>query len=170
MTRHDFTLKWLFYGLGLLPVWWLEIFVLNRFPLLGITPMLLPLCAVAAAAMEGPAGGAGFGLAVGVLCDAVYFGTRGTMTLGLTLIGWATGAAITFVLDRNFFGCLLCAAGGLSAIEAGRVFVRAFTGVAGLPELLAVAVPELLWSLVFLLAIYPWFQFLHGRVQKMLRT
>ena len=49
MTRQDFMYKWLFYGLALLPVWWLELFVLNRFPLFGVSPMLLPRAAVAVA-------------------------------------------------------------------------------------------------------------------------
>ena len=49
MTRQDFLYKWFFYGLSLLPVWWLELFVLSPVPLLGATPMLLPLCFAAAA-------------------------------------------------------------------------------------------------------------------------
>ena len=45
--------KWTIYGLALLPVWWLEVFVLNRFPVLGVFPMLLPLAGVAVAVLEG---------------------------------------------------------------------------------------------------------------------
>ena len=63
MTTRDFCIKWLAYGLALLPVWLLELFVLSRYPFMGIKPMLLPLAAVAVAALEGPSGGAGFGLA-----------------------------------------------------------------------------------------------------------
>ena len=76
MTRQDFLYKWFFYGLSLLPVWWLELFVLSRFPVLGATPMLLPLAAVAVAVLEGSVSGAGFGLAVG--CSA----TRCTTAAG----------------------------------------------------------------------------------------
>ena len=53
--------KWTIYGLALLPVWWLEVFVLNRFPVLGVFPMLLPLAGVAVAVLEGTLAGAGFG-------------------------------------------------------------------------------------------------------------
>ena len=49
MTRQDFIYKWLFYGLALLPVWWLEVYVLNRFPVLGVAPTLLPVAAVTVA-------------------------------------------------------------------------------------------------------------------------
>lgn len=169
MTRQDFITKWALYALGLLPVWWLEAFVLNRFPLFGIIPMLLPLAAVAVAVLEGPMGGAGFGLAVGILCDAVYFGTSGAMTLALALIGWAAGAAAAYVLNRNFLGCLLCAAGALLTIGAGRIFLRVFTGAAPLPVLLGVAVPELLYSLGFLILVYPWFLLIHRKIKKKLK-
>ncbi|NCB63218.1 MAG: rod shape-determining protein MreD [Clostridia bacterium] len=169
MTRQDFITKWALYAVGLLPVWWLEVFVLNRFPLFGIIPMLLPLAAVAVAVLEGPLGGAGFGLAVGVLCDAVYFGTNGTMTLALTLIGWAAGAAATYVLDRTFWGCLLCSVAALFTIGTARVFVHWFTAAAALPVLLRVAAPEFLWSLAFVTLVYPWFRFLNGRIKHMLR-
>ena len=58
MTRQDFILKWLFYALALLPVWWMDTFVLGRFPVLGVAPMLLPVAAVAVAVLEGALAGA----------------------------------------------------------------------------------------------------------------
>ena len=97
MTRQDFILKWLFYALALLPVWWMDTFVLGRFPVLGVAPMLLPVAAVAVAVLEGALAGAGFGLAVGVLCDAVYFGGHGFLTLGLCLIGWGAGLSLIHI-------------------------------------------------------------------------
>lgn len=169
MTRRDFILKWAMYGLALFPVWWLEVYVLSRLPVFGVIPVILPLCAVAVAVMEGSAAGAGFGLCVGILCDAVYFGTHGTMTLALTLAGWAAGAAATYVLDRNFLGCFVCSLATLGTLGFGRVFVRTFTGMAPLPVLLSVAGPELLWSVLFLIPIYPWFHFVRRRIRKTLR-
>ena len=62
MTRQDFLIKWGVYALALVPVWFLELFVLNRFPLFGVAPMLLPLAAVCVAVLEGTTAGAGFGL------------------------------------------------------------------------------------------------------------
>lgn len=161
--------KWTIYGLALLPVWWLEVFVLNRFPVLGVFPMLLPLAGVAVAVLEGTLAGAGFGLAVGVLCDAVYFGGHGFLTLGLCLIGWGAGAASQYVLSRNFGGCLLCAAAGLVLIDMVRVFAGLFTGLASLPALLRVALPEVLWSLCFVCLLYPWFAWVRGRIIHFLR-
>lgn len=169
MTRQDFMLKWFFYGLSLLPVWWLEAFVLNRFPLFGVIPMLLPVAAVAVAVLEGAVGGAGFGLFTGMLCDAVYHGGHGGFTLGLCLLCCAAGALSQYVLRPNFGGCVLCAGLSLAAIDAGRVFLGLFTGLAPLPSLLRVAVPEVLWSLCFVLLLWPWFSWVRRRIVKKLR-
>ena len=119
--------------------------------------------------LEGALAGAGFGLAVGVLCDAVYFGGHGFLTLGLCLIGWGAGAASQYVLSRNFGGCLLCAAAGLVLIDMVRVFAGLFTGLASLPALLRVALPEVLWSLCFVCLLYPWFAWVRGRIIHFLR-
>lgn len=169
MTRQDFILKWLFYALALLPVWWLQSFVLNRFPVFGVFPMLLPVAAVAVAAQEGAAGGAGFGLAAGVLSDAVSFGSWGSMTLCLCLIGWGAGAATQYILRRNFGGCLLCSAAALALIDGFRVARGLFVSLGPLPALLRTALPELLWSLCFVCLLYPWFNWVRRRIVKTLR-
>ena len=106
---------------------------------------------------------------MGVLCDAVYFGGHGFLTLGLCLIGWGAGAAAQYVLSRNFGGCLLCAAAGLVLIDTVRVFTGLFTGLAPLPALLRVALPEVLWSLCFACLLYPWFTWVRRRIIHFLR-
>ncbi|MEG1857481.1 MAG: rod shape-determining protein MreD [Pseudoflavonifractor sp.] len=164
MTRHDFITKWIIYAVAVLPVWFLECYVLNRFPLFGVSPMLLPLAAVTVAVLEGSAAGAGFGLAVGILCDALY-ATGGTMTLGVTLLGAASGIAAQYLLRQNLVGCLLCSAGALVALDACRVVWRLLAGVAQLPALMGVAVPEVLWSLAFVPLIYAVFSWVHRRTQ-----
>ena len=51
MTRRDLFHKWFVYGLGLLPVWLLDAYILPRYPLMGTVPMLLPLAAAAVAVL-----------------------------------------------------------------------------------------------------------------------
>ena len=58
MTRQDLIHKWAVYALALLPVWLLDSCILPRFPLFGITPMLLPLALTAVAVLEGSGAGA----------------------------------------------------------------------------------------------------------------
>ena len=92
MTRRDQIHKWFVYALALVPVWLLDEFVLNRVPLFGVVPMLLPLTVVAVAVLEGSGAGGGFGLAVGLVWTLSYpLGWGGTV-LGMTLAGAAIGA------------------------------------------------------------------------------
>lgn len=123
----------------------------------------------AVAVLEGALAGAGFGLAVGVLCDAVYFGGHRLSDAGPVSHRLGRGRRLQYVLSRNFGGCLLCAAAGLVLIDMVRVFAGLFTGLASLPALLRVALPEVLWSLCFVCLLYPWFAWVRGRIIHFLR-
>lgn len=165
MTRRDFMIKWGVYGLALLPVWFLELYVLNRFPVFGVVPMLLPLAAIAVAVLEGGLPGAGFGLAVGLLCDAVYFGSNGAMTIGVTLLAAGAGIATQYGLRQNLLGCFLCSAAALTLMDLLRILHHLLLGDP-LGALLRVAIPEILWSLVFVFPIYGIFLWVYRRVPK----
>lgn len=165
MTTRDFCIKWGVYALALLPVWFLEAYVLNRFPVAGVIPVLLPLAAVAVAVLEGGTAGAGFGLFVGIVSDAVY-GTGGAMTAGLSLLGAGTGLVAQYALRQSLLGCLVCSAGVLGLIDVLRVLRRLILGVAPLSALLRVAVPEILWSLLFAFPVYGIFLWVHHRVPE----
>ncbi len=166
MTRQDFLIKWGVYALALLPVWFCEVFLLNRFPLFGVAPMLLPLAAIAVAVLEGTVAGAGFGLGVGILCDAVYFNPDGAMTVGLCLLGVGAGALSQYVVRQNLVGCLLCSLLALVCIDGVRVLANLLTGAAALPVLLSLAGREIAWSMVFVLPVYALFLWVFRRVPK----
>ena len=164
MTHRDFVTKCLVYALALLPVWFLEVYVLSRISIFGVSPTLLPLAAITVAVLEGGAPGAGFGLAVGVICDAVY-GTNGAMTCSLALVSAGAGITAQYLVRQNLVGCALCSAAGLFLIELFRVGWRLLFQVADLTALLRVAVPEFLFSLVFIPLIYAIFHWVWGRTQ-----
>ena len=166
MTRQDFLIKWGVYALALLPVWFCEVFLLNRFPLFGVAPMLLPLAAIAVAVLEGTVAGAGFGLGVGILCDAVYFNPDGAMTVGLCLLGVGAGALSQYVVRQNPVGCLLCSLLALVCIDGVRLLANLLTGAATLPVLLSLAGREIAWSMVFVLPVYALFLWVFRRVPK----
>jgi len=149
MTRRDQFHKWFVYALGLLPLWLLDAYILPRYPLLGITPMLLPLAAAAVAVLEGTFAGAGFGLAVGLLWEAAYPGGFGGLVIGLTLAGMFMGAASRYVLSQSFPGYLVCSAGLLLVLDGLRLLQNLFTNTADLGQLLAVALPECLLTLAW---------------------
>lgn len=166
MTRRDFLLKWLLYALGLLPILALELYILPQFPIFGIIPTLLPVAAITVAVLEGPVAGAGFGLFVGILSDALVPGLPGTMTFGLAFLGMCAGATARYGVRQNMLGCLVCSAGALLIIDLIRILSHLLRGKASLLALLAVALPEIFWSLVFLPLIYGVFLWIYHRVPK----
>ena len=159
MTRRDLIHKWSVYALGLLLVWVLDAYILPRYPLLGISPMLLPPALAAVAVLEGAFAGTGFGLAVGLLWELAYPGGFGGLVLFMALAGLATGA-----LSQSLPGCLLCTAGVLAALDSLRVLRGLITDAAGLPALLQVAVPECLLTLVWTPLVYLLFRTIFNRV------
>lgn len=166
MTRRDFIIKWFLYALALLPILALNLYILPWFPIFGIIPTLLPVAAITVAVLEGPVAGAGFGLFVGILSDALIPGLAGAMTFGLSLLGMGAGAAARYGVRQNLFGCLLCSAGALVIIDFFRIIFSLMRATASPLQLLAVAVPEIFWSLVFLPLIYGIFLWVYHRVPQ----
>ena len=166
MTRQDFLIKWLAYTLALLPVLILTLFFFPRVPIFGTIPALLPLAAVTVAVLEGPAGGAGFGLFVGILADALIPGIPGTMTFALSFLGGGCGTAARYGVHQNLVGCLLCSGISLFLINLVRVLYLLLCGTAPLSSLLLTAAGEIFWSLVFLPPVYGIFLWVFHRVPK----
>lgn len=154
------------YVLGLLPIFILGLYILPWFPIFGTVPALLPVAAVTVAVLEGPVAGAGFGLFVGILSDAFIPGLPGAMTLGLTLLSIAAGAAARYGVRQDLAGCLLCSLSALVCINLVRIVRGLFSAQATLPALLAVAGQEILWSLVFSPLIYVIFRWVFLRVPQ----
>ena len=164
MTRRDFIRKWTVYALGLLPIWLLDAYILPRMPLWGTVPMLLPLAVAAVAVLEGAYSGTGFGLAVGLLWELAYPGGFGGLVFFLALAGMVMGAVSQYALSQSFPGCLICAAGVLGLLGLLRVARGLLTNAAGLSDLLQVAVPEFLWSIVWTPLVWLLFRAIYHRV------
>ena len=164
MTTRDQIHKWFFYALGLFLVWVLDAQILNRLPVLGTIPMLLPLAVVSVAVLEGAYAGAGFGMAVGLLWELAYPGGFGGLVLGMALAGMAIGALAQYALSQSFPGCLLCSAAILALLDLLRVLRGLITHAASLPALLQVAVPEFLYSLAWTPVVYLLFRAIFRRV------
>ena len=164
MTRRDLVHKWFVYALGLLLVWVADAYFLPRYPLLGVSPMLLPPALAAVAVMEGAYAGTGFGLAVGLLWELAYPGGFGGLVLFMALAGLATGALSQYALSQSLPGCLLCTAGILLVLDGLRVARGLITNAAGLPALLQVAVPECLLTLAWTPLVYLLFRAIFNRV------
>ena len=166
MTRRDFLIKWLVYALAMLPVLILALYLFPSIPLLKVSPALLPVAAITVAVLEGPAGGAGFGLFVGILADALIPGIPGTMTFALSLLGACSGAAARYGVQQNLIGCMICSGGSLIFINLVRVVFLFLRHTAPFVPLLLTALGEIFWSLVFLPLVYGIFLWVFQRVPK----
>jgi len=164
MTRRDLIHKWSVYALGLFLVWVLDAYFLPRYPLWGISPMLLPPALAAVAVLEGALAGSGFGLAVGLLWELAYPGGFGGLVLFMALAGMVTGALSQYALSQSLPGCLLCTAGVLAALDGLRVLRGLITDAAGLSALLQLAIPECLLSLAWTPLVYLLFRTIFNRV------
>lgn len=164
MTRRDMIHKWSVYALGLLPVWLLDAYILPRFPLWGVIPMLLPSAVVAVAVLEGAYAGTCFGMSVGLLWELSYAGGFGGLVFAMALVGMTVGALSQYALSQSLPGCMLCSAGVLLLLDGLRVGRGLLTQSAQLPQLLQVAVPECLFSLACTPFIYLLFRAIFNRV------
>ena len=164
MTTKDQVRKWLCYALGVFPIWLAETQILNRVPLFGVIPVLLPLAAVAVGLWEGARDGALFGLCLGVIADATYPGTPGGMIFGLSLLGYLTGTMCQYGVRQTFVGYAMCAGVSMGLMELARVSWSLFTHLGPLDAVILVALKEGLWSLCFLPLIYPLFKFICSKV------
>jgi len=162
MTRQDFMKKWLIYGLVLLLTALLQRQFFGRLRPFGVTPVLLPLAVLALASLEGAAGGAGYGIAAGVV--SMYLdGSSAWAVLLLCLCGAVGGLLAQYALSRSFFGYLLCCLGAMTLRGAWLVLIRLRQGTAPLAVLLRVAGPELLCTMLVSPLIYLLLRFFYNR-------
>ena len=165
MRRSDLV-KWLIYALGAVVVWMAETLFLNRVPLFGVIPILLPLAAVAVGLLESALAGAVFGLCLGIFADAVYPGIPGGMTLGLCVFGWLTGALSQYRVRKNILGYLICAVVAMTVLEGSRVASALLSHLGPESVVLPLAGRELACSLIYAIPVYLLFKLIHRVVNQ----
>lgn len=151
MTRRDFILKLLAYGITLVLCAIFNYFV---FPLTPLpVPLLLPVCTVAAGCLEGGQFGAGFGVASGLLLATLGHGGWGCVAL-LAFVGWVSGLLGQYVLRQDLWGHVICCVVLLVVWEAVQLLGVATSTSAPLGVLLSLAAGEGLCSLVCAFPVY----------------
>lgn len=160
---NDTLKKWLLYGLGgLLPVWLADTVILPRLEL-GVLPVLLPLCVVAVAVLEGAFSGAQFGFAAGFIWAVTYAGAPSGRIPLLTLAGMLSGVVSQYALRRSLSGCLLCAAGTVALLEVLNIFGGLVNDLATLGPLTLMAMKEFVVTLVCTPVVYGLFYQLYRK-------
>ncbi|MGI6028625.1 MAG: hypothetical protein ACOX81_04385 [Candidatus Heteroscillospira sp.] len=128
--------------------------VLSRISLFGVRAMILPIFPVALGMLQGGWWGMGFGLACGMLSDAMFAETQVLFTILMPFIGFLATAGERFLLSRRpvafFFACL-CALLLCALAQALRVLVL-YDGE--LMAMLRVALLQTLYSTPFVFVFY----------------
>lgn len=166
MTRRDLFEKWFLYGLALFPIWVVDCYLLSRYPIYGVTPMLLPLTVAAVATLEGQMAGGAFGIWVGFVWQTTYPDTMGLMILLLTLFGYCSGAVVQNVLKRGFFGYFVSTCSILLGVQIMKILLWLIQGKGTAMQLVPFALKEIILSLIYTPIVYWIFQ---RTFQKVLR-
>lgn len=147
--------KWAMYaGFGLIMLI-LQEYLLSRLKIGGIHPMLGGVLTAVVAVFEGGIAGGAFGMFIGVLQDSFVIGPEGYYSLVYFGCGMATGFICQYMFHKSFL-----TAGLWSTIITAfttLIFYILFyllTGRAGVSELWKTAVPEIIYSIVFIPLIY----------------
>lgn len=160
---NDTLKKWLLYYVGgLMSVWFLDTLLLPRFDL-AAAPVLLPLCVVAMAVLEGAFTGAQFGLVAGLVWGLAYAGTAPFRIPLLTLVGMTSGAVTQYALRRSLSGFMVCAAGTMAVLSVLNVLHGIITGLADPGALILLALEESAVTLVCAAPVDALFYFLYRK-------
>ena len=145
----------LLHAVFLLVVYILQAEVFSRVKLFGYTPALLPLAVIGVAMLEGNGRGSIFGLFAGILCDISYNQPAAVMTLTLTVVGWLAGRLAETVVRRGFLAYIALSFCILLLVAFVQMFSQLFFEHAPAGALIRTALGQTLWTLIFILPMYP---------------
>lgn len=149
--------KWALYaGFGLLMML-LQEYLLARFRIAGVHPLLGGVLTGVVAMLEGGIGGGAFGLYVGVLQDAASVGPEGYYAFLYLVCGTAAGLISEYLFRKNFFSAMLWSF-AVTAVSTLIFFVLFYliTGRAEPSAIWRTALPEILYStMMFPLVYFP---------------
>lgn len=143
-------IKWTAYGIVLAVIAIVNYYVLGRLPM--ALPLMLPMAAVAAGTLENPKFGAGFGLMAGLLLSVL--GHRNLLCIPILSVAGCLCAILARHVRRDLVGNLIYSCVLALLWECVQVLWLLARGTAPILPLLKVALPELLWTVVFSFPVY----------------
>ena len=163
MTRSDRIIKWTAYGVALAVIAIVNYYLLGLLPI--ALPLMLPMAAVAAGTLENPKFGAGFGMMAGLLLSIL--GHRGLLCIPILSAAGCLCAILARHVRQDLVGHFIYSSVLALLWECAQVLWLWTGKTAPLPQLLQVALPELLWTIIFTIPVYGVFRFCcvrYGRI------
>lgn len=128
--------------------------VLSRVTLFGVRAMIVPLFPVALGMLQGGWWGMLYGLAAGMLCDAMFAESLVLFTILMPALGFLATAAERFLISRRlvaYFAAGVCAL-LITALAQGLRVLVLYDGE--VTAILRVALLQTLYSIPFIFALY----------------
>jgi len=149
-------IKWTLYILLLILLLVLQTTVLSHLELFGVHALLIPGLVASVAVFEHPVRGAAFGFLAGLLCDAVIPPSEAFFSLFFLFAALGIGKITTYLFRRALVTCALFSLSVLFVMDLFYfLFFFLFTGKAGFSALYVIALPEILFSSLFVVPLYP---------------
>jgi len=136
----------------------------------GLVPLLLPVASTGIALYEGRYAGGAAGLFAGILCDISFNHPVGVFTVLLTISGLIIGALADAVVLRGFVTYYISCAAVLIVSAIVQMFPLIVSPASNIPiqSLIAIAIQQTIYSLIFALPIWFFVQSLGKRVDRVL--
>ena len=170
MKRRIFVVTVLLHALLLIVVYVLQGMIFPHLRLYGLVPLLLPVAGTGVAVYEGRNTGGVVGLFSGLLCDISLNEPAGLFTVLLTVTGLIVGALADTVLTRGFATFITCCAGVLVLSAFAQTLGLMLLSVEFVPlqPLIATAIRQTVYSLIYALPIWFPVRALGSRAQRVL--
>lgn len=153
--RNRQLFKWIGYACIFLLAFLLQTTALSRLEIMKVHPNLIPVVVVCVAIFEGPAGGAAFGFAAGLVCDALIPPSEAFFAVFFLFMGLLTGRVCNYIFKKRMFTALFWSLICMTALDLLYFCVfYLLPGRAGISALYTVALPETVFSVVFAPAVY----------------
>ena len=142
------------YALLLLLFMGMQDLLFSHIALFGVRCMFIPALVVAVGLFEGGVWGGVFGLFAGLLGDWSFAENTVLFTLLYPAMGFFSGAAAQFYVNRRFFSYFILSLAALALTAFCQMSRFLFLAGAPVPRLLRTALLQTLWSLPFTVPAY----------------
>lgn len=140
--------SFLTFAVYMLAAMFLQSVLFSRLSIFGVKGFILPAAAVAAGIYLGGVRGAVFGLFLGLFTDFSFTETTVLFTLLFPVIGFASGIAADFYINKSFFAFMVFSAAAILLTGIVQLLSSAvLSGAELLPGLVTVLL-QTLWSLL----------------------
>ena len=142
------------YAVYMLLVMLLQSVLFSRISILGAKGFIIPAAAVAAGIYLGGVRGAVFGIFLGLFTDMSFSETTVLFTLLFPLIGFGTGFASEFYINKSFLAFMILSTAAILLCSACQLILALIGGGTELLPGLVTALLQTLWSIPPVMLLY----------------